>query len=99
MKNLVVILVTAILGTATLFAHGGAAHQTLLGTVSRVRPCHLVITTPAGSTKTIFVTPETTFTRGTEVVTLKDLKSGTRVSVSIDEDGETAESVKVGGAK
>lgn len=97
-RLLSVLTCVALSGTA-LLAHQGKTHQNVLGTVERVRGCHFVIKTQSGETKTIFVVPETTFSRGGSAVSLKDVTTGARVAVVVDEDGETAESVKVGGQK
>lgn len=100
MRNRLLLFISvATLSAGVSFAHQGHTHQTVLGTVERVRECHFVIKTQSGETKTIFTEAETTFTRGGTTIALKDLAAGARVAVVVDEDGETAESVKVGGAK
>lgn len=85
-------------GAGASLAHQGHDHQ-LLGTVERSRPCHFVMKTQAGETKTIFLSPETKIERGGVPLAARDLAAGTRVSVEVEDDGETAVSVKAGGAK
>ncbi|HEY5610076.1 MAG TPA: hypothetical protein VIL97_02625 [Thermoanaerobaculia bacterium] len=83
---------------ATLHAHEGHAHQ-LLGTVERVRDCHFVIKTSTGEVKTIFPSASTKYERAGQPATKQDVVSGARVSVTVENDGETATAVKIGGAK
>jgi hypothetical protein len=84
--------------STTLMAHQGHSHQ-LLGTVERVRDCHFVLKNQNGESKAIFLTPSTKFERGSQQLSLKDLAVGSRVAISLEEDDETAVTVKVGGAK
>lgn len=40
-----------------LLAHQGHEHQQLLGTIERLRDCHLVLKTQEGEIKAIFLSP------------------------------------------
>ena len=84
---------------APLFAHEGHQHQQLLGTIERVRDCHLVVKTQEGETKAIFLVPTTKFERGGQAATKQDLKLGTRASITLENDGETATAIKIGGGR
>ena len=84
---------------AALLAHEGHQHQQLLGTVERVRECHIVVKVQAGETKVIFLAPTTKFERGGGTASKQDVKVGTRVSITLENDGETATAIKIGGAR
>jgi hypothetical protein len=94
----ILLLVLTLLAATGLPAHEGHEHQ-VLGTVQRLRECHFVLKTQKGETKTIFLSPSTRYERAGQQATKQDLASGTRVSVAVEDDGETAVTVKLGGAK
>lgn len=83
---------------APLFAHEGHQHQQLLGTIERVRECHLVVKTQEGE-KVVFLAPTTKFERGGGAASKQEVKVGTRVSIALEDDGETATTIKIGGAR
>ena len=98
-KRLVLAALGALLSAAVLLAHEGHQHQAVLGTVERVRDCHFVVKTQKGETKTIFLAPTTRYERGAQAGTKQDLKPGTRVSVAVENDEETASTIRIGGAR
>ena len=85
--------------TTPLLAHEGHQHQQVLGTIERVRDCHLVVKVQGGETNVIFLAPATRFERGGGTASKQDVKVGTRVSIALENDGETAAAVKIGGAR
>lgn len=98
MRKIISGILVLLCAAGALLAHQGHAHQ-FLGTVERTRPCHFVMKTQEGATKTIFLAPATKIDRGGQPLTARDLTAGTRVSVTVEDDGETAVTVKAGGAK
>lgn len=98
MKITIIALASVAALTTASLAHEGHAHQ-MLGTVERTRACHFVMKTQQGESKTIFLSPTTKLERSGAPVSAKDLTPGTRVSVTVEDDGETAVTVNAGGAK
>ena len=98
MSKRMVGLIGVLLLAAALLAHEGHQHQ-VLGTVERIRECHLVVRTQEGETKTIFLGPATRFERGAQAATRQDVKAGSRVSIAVENDGETATTIKIGGGR
>lgn len=98
MKRITTFFVLTLLASVAVLAHQGHAHN-YLGTVERVRPCHFVMTTQQGESKTIFLAPATKIERAGQPIAAQDLAKGTRVVVTVEDDNETAVTVKAGGAK
>ena len=96
MKRAVWFFLSASAIAAGVVAHEGHDHN-MLGTVERARPCHFVMKTQKGETKTIFITAKTSLERAGKSIALSDITTGMRVSVTVENDGETAVSVKAGG--
>lgn len=94
LSRIVMLFTIAVCTVAAAVAHQGHQHQ-YLGTVERNRPCHFVMKTREGETKTIFFSAATRFEGGAK----GDLAVGRRLSVYVENDGETAVTVKVGGAQ
>jgi len=93
------LLVFAIIFAAAFsFAHGGFEH--VMGTVSKITPQSVTVTTTDNKTVDVAINAKTTYARGTQKVSATDLKVGDRVV--IDATGEApklvAASVKIGGA-
>lgn len=98
MRYWIILLLTTLALPSGLDAHEGHAHQ-LLGTVERVRDCHFVIKTTKNEVKAIFLSDATRYERAGQPATKQDVAAGARVSVTVEDDGETATVVKIGGAK
>jgi len=92
-------LALALILTAALsFAHEGFEH--VMGTVSKITPQSVTVTTTASKTVDVAINDKTAYTRGTQKVAAADLKVGDKVV--IDATGEApklvAASVKIGAA-
>ena len=98
MKRFFVLAVLSLLVATAALAHGGHKHQ-FLGTVDSVVADDLVVTTRENETITFKLTPATKYVKGTEAASRDDLKSGTRVSIAVENDGRTVVTVKIGAAR
>ena len=94
LHRLITTSVLALVIAASAFAHGGHNHQ-FLGTVKMLHENHLVVTTTEKKEVTFTLTEKTKFSKGSNVATKADLAEGVRVSVSVENDGKTATSVKI----
>lgn len=97
-QRLIIISALSFIIAASAFAHGGHNHQ-ILGTVKMLHENHLVVTTTENKDVTLTLTEKTKFSKGSGAATKADLAEGVRVSVSVENDGKTATSVKIGAAK
>ncbi|MDP9190784.1 MAG: hypothetical protein M3P06_03675 [Acidobacteriota bacterium] len=95
--RLIINSVLSLVIAASAFAHGGHKHQ-FLGTVKMLHENHLVVTTTEKKEVTFTLTEKTKFSKGANVATKADLAEGVRVSVSVENDGKTATSIKIGPA-
>lgn len=93
-----VLSVFLVLLAASAFAHAGHQHH-FLGTVKQLNENHLVVTTTTGADMTFMVDAKTRITRDENAATAADLKAGMRVSVTVLNDGHTADTIKIGSAK
>jgi len=96
LHRLLIVLAVTLAIAATALAHGGHKHQ-FLGTVKAVQENHLVVTTTDGKEVTFTLTEKTRYTKGSASATKADLTEGVRVSVSVENDGKTATSIKIAG--
>jgi len=94
LHRLIVTSVLSLVIAASAFAHGGHNHQ-FLGTVKMLHENHLVVTTTENKEVTFTLTEKTKFSKGSKAATKADLAEGVRVSVSVENDGKTATSVKI----
>ena len=85
-----IIISLVLLVSVSAFAHGGHKHQ-FLGFVKSLNADALVVTTTEKKDVTFTLTAETTFSGGTRA----DLAAGKRVSVSVENDGKTAKTIKL----
>jgi hypothetical protein len=78
-----------------VFAHGNEKH--VMGTVTKVDDSSIVVKTKEGD-KSVMVTSETKFIKGTAAVTQKDVKVGDRVVIHAMPMGDMlhATEVKIG---
>lgn len=91
-----VIVLFFVLVAASAFAHGGHVHTSIMGTVTMVHESQLMLETSDDKDVTVTLTPETTYARGDKAAKKSDLVAGVRVVIALEEDGKTAESVKIG---
>lgn len=96
LPSLAIATLVALAIAATALAHGGHKHQ-FLGTVKALHESQLVVATTDDKEVTFTLTEKTRYTKGTAAATKADLKEGVRVSVSVENDGKTATSVKIAG--
>jgi Domain of unknown function (DUF5666) len=84
--------------STVVFAHGNEQH--VMGTVTTIDKDSISVSTQAGETKTVMVTPTTKYMRGQATATQKDLKVGDRVVIHAAPMGNMlrATEVKIGGA-
>ena len=98
MKRFVVLAVLSLLIATAALAHGGHKHQ-FLGTVDSLAADDLVVTTKENETITFRLTAATKYVKGIEAAGRGDLKNGTRVSITVENDGRTVVTVKIGTAR
>lgn len=94
LRRLTIISILTLALAATAFAHGGHKHQ-FLGTVKMLHENHLVVTTTEKKDVTFTLTATTRLSKGPNAATKADLIEGARVSVSVENDGRTATTVKI----
>jgi predicted MarR family transcription regulator len=94
LPRLLLTIVIALAVAATALAHGGHKHQ-FLGTVKTLHENHLVVNTTDGKEVTFTLTEKTRYTKGSAAATKADLREGVRVSVSVENDGKTATTIKI----
>lgn len=93
--RLITISLVTFLAAATAFAHAGHQHA-FLGTIKSVNANQLVVETTEHKDVTFTLTEKTMLMKGTETATRADLVAGKRVAVSVENDGRTAKTVKIG---
>ncbi len=95
MKILATTLALALtMGAAAARAHGGNDH--VRGTITGISAQALTVRTQANTTRTLVVTPKTTFTRSGQKAGVSDLKVGDRVVVDVPKGSNEALSVQFG---
>ena len=95
-RKVIAVSFVGLLVAGVMFAHGGKDGR-ILGTVKTLHENHLMITSTDGHEVMIVLAEETRFvTSGDEEASRDDLTEGTRVVVTVKEDGKTAISVKIG---
>ena len=97
MKSIVSKICVLLFLSTLVFAHGNEKH--VMGTVTKVDDSSIVVKTKDGD-KSVMVTSDTKFVKGTESVTQKDVKVGDRVVIHAMPMGEMlhATEVKIGTA-
>lgn len=93
----VFVLAALLIVPGALFAHGGKAHNKVMGTVTAIDGTHIQVKTTHGSVS-VPLAPNTMFMRGNAMAKASDVVSGTRVVIEKGPDGK-AEHVKLGAAK
>ena len=90
---------TILMPAALVLAHGNEQH--VMGTVTKIDAGNVTVKATDGSLKTVMVTPETKFLKGTLAGTLKDLKVGDRVVIHSKPEGSMlhATEIKIGERK
>ena len=94
LQRLIITSILALIVSTTAFAHGGHKHS-YLGTVKALHENHLVVTTTADGEKTFTLTEKTKYSKGSSAAAKTDLTEGVRVSVYVENDGQTATTVKI----
>lgn len=98
MKRFLALALLSLLVASAALAHGGHKHQ-FLGTVDSVAADELVVTTRENETITFKLTARTKYLKGTETASRDDLRNGSRVSITVENDGRTVVTVKIGTAR
>jgi hypothetical protein len=94
MKRLAMILLVAIGAAVPALAHGKP--EQVLGTVTTITDRAITVQTTGNKTRTIATNAKTMVMRGTEHLTMKDVKAGDRVVVEVDTEESVAQTIKVG---
>ncbi len=100
MKHLTLAAVVFALGlalAAPAAAHGTNAH--VRGTVTQVTAQSITVQLANNTTKTLTVSPKTTFARAGKTAALTDLKVGDRVVIDVPKDSSEALEVQIGAGK
>jgi hypothetical protein len=97
MRRLIIAVLSVAFAGAVAFAHEGNEH--VRGVVTAVTPTSITVQTTAKTTRTLTVTPKTTFQQNAKAAHLADLKVGDRVVVDVPLKTNTAEEVQIGAAK
>jgi hypothetical protein len=96
MKRLALVLLSvALAGTAAL-AHNGNDH--VRGVVTAVSPTAITVQTTAKTSRTLTISPNTTFQQNSKAAHLADVKVGDRVVVDVPEKTNNAVEVQIGAA-
>jgi len=90
--------VAALLTASLALAHGGLEH--VLGTVAKLSPTSITVTTAAGKTVEVALDEKTTFANAGKAVGFADIKVGDRVVIHAakDHDKLIARTVEKGSA-
>jgi hypothetical protein len=94
MRKIASLFLIALLASFVALAHGGPGN--LLGTVKEVDDAHMVVTSRDGHEVIVSLTQKTRYEKAGKAATRQDVGVGSRVSVKLEKDGETAETVKIG---
>ncbi|MGI4757939.1 MAG: DUF5666 domain-containing protein [Janthinobacterium lividum] len=78
MKRLLILLLL-LAASSLAYAHNGMEH--VMGTVAKVSSSSLDVKTVAGTTRTVLVNEATKWMKGSEAITVHDVKPGDRVVV------------------
>lgn len=97
MRKIASLFLTVLLASSVALAHGGPGN--LLGTVKEVHDAHMVVTSRDGHEVTVSLTAKTKYEKAGQAATRQDVGVGSRVSVKLEEDGRTAETVRIGSPK
>ncbi|MBI2681677.1 MAG: hypothetical protein HYX26_00395 [Acidobacteriales bacterium] len=74
-------------------AHGGGGH--VKGTVTAITADSITVKTPAGESKSVHFDQSTVFEKSKVKATVKDLKTGDRVVVDVQETGDKLHATQV----
>ena len=96
MKRLMIVVVTLVLATPALFAHGGNDH--VRGVVTVISAQSIVVQTTPKVTKTLVLSDKTVYKMGGKTAHLADVKVGSRVVVDVPEGKLDALEVQIGAA-
>jgi len=99
MKAVVIMFCAVLIFCSAVWAHGDEQH--VLGTVTKIDPKAITVSTSPGVEKIVSIVPSTKFLKDGSPAILKDLKVGDRVAVHAKPKGEVLEAteVKIGSAK
>lgn len=97
MRRIASLFLIALLASFVALAHGGPGN--LLGTVKEVHEEHIVVTSKDGHEVTVSLTEKTRYEKAGKAATRQDVGVGSRVSVKLEKDGKTAETVRIGSPK
>ena len=92
-------LAAFLLAAALAFAHGNLEHVT--GTVAKVSPDSVTVTTTAGQTVDILLDAKTTYTKADQTIQKTEIHVGDRVVIHAEKEGGKliAHTVAIGTAK
>ncbi len=92
-------LAALLLAAAFAFAHGGLEH--VIGTVAKVSPDSVTVTTTAGKTVEVVLAAKTTYSKADQTIQQTDIQVGDRVVIHAEKEGGRliAHTVAVGVAK
>jgi hypothetical protein len=79
-------LIALLLGSISLFAHGGMEH--LMGTITAVTDNSITVDTVKHKTATVLLDPSTKFVNSGAQASLKDLKVGDRVVIHAKQNAD-----------
>lgn len=97
MRKIASLLLIVLVASSVALAHGGPGN--LLGIVKEVHDGHVVVTSKDGHEVTVYLSAKTTYEKAGQAATKSDVGVGSRVSVKLEKDGKTAETVKIGSPK
>jgi hypothetical protein len=99
MKRLLALLLTIGISVGVAYAHNGMLH--VMGTVTSITSSNITVKATDGSTQTVFLSSDTKYLKGTQAITVKDIKVGDHVVIHATKKGDqlTAAEVKVGAMK
>jgi len=99
MKRLLMLVLTFGLFLGVAFAHNGMIH--VMGTVTAMTDTNITVKTMDGKTRTVALASETKYAKGTDTMSLKDIKVGDHVVIHATKKGDqlTALKVKLGTMK
>jgi hypothetical protein len=99
-KRLMCFIVTILVSTGLVLAHGNATH--IMGTITAINGGHVTVKTQDGKSEMVMLEKTTKYLAGSKAATLADLKVGTRVVIDAKMDQKmkmySAEEVRIGAA-
>jgi hypothetical protein len=84
-KPRILVVGTLLILSPFVFAHGNEQH--VRGTVAKIDAASISVKTTDGEAKTVMISSDTKFVRGTSPATQQDLKVGDRVVIHVKPEG------------